>query len=159
MMGFQATGVEPGSSSSVTGARPAGQDAGSRAASTSGRPAEGEEQQSLLDRITAPFKEIAMRGTVYTSFIFAKQPKRIRQVSTGTLHGNSPAIYIYRVAKSIASTLSCLVQRCAKRSWFCSLSLSVRSVFQCHCFQWLQVWGLYWIAGASTSVHQPPKSG
>ena len=29
-----------------------------------------------------------MRGTVYTSFIFAKQPKRIRQVSSGTLHGN-----------------------------------------------------------------------
>ena len=79
-----------------------GRDAGSRAASTSGRPAEGEEQQSLLERITAPFKEIAMRGTVYTSFIFAKQPKRIRQVSSGTLHGNTAALHMCTAKRSTA---------------------------------------------------------
>ena len=33
-----------------------------------------------MARITAPIKQLAMRGTIYTSFIFAKQPKRIRQV-------------------------------------------------------------------------------
>lgn len=81
----QATGVEPGSPSTVTGARPVAQNMGSGAASTSGRTAEDEEEQSLLARITAPFKELAMRGTIYTSFIFAKQPKRIRQVSRGPL--------------------------------------------------------------------------
>ena len=81
----QATGVEPGSPNTVTGARPVDQDSGSRATSTSGRTAEDEEEQSLLARITAPFKQLAMRGTVYTSFIFAKQPKRIRQVSGSSL--------------------------------------------------------------------------
>ena len=64
----------------MSGARPTGQSPGSGPASTSGRPpASVEEETSLLARITAPFKELAMRGTVYTSFVFAKQPKRIRQ--------------------------------------------------------------------------------
>lgn len=69
-------------SGSVSGARPAGQAGpGSAQASTSGRSAGSEEEQtSLLARIVAPFKDLAMRGTVYTSFMFAKQPKRIRQV-------------------------------------------------------------------------------
>ena len=79
---LQASGVKPGSldGSPVSGARATGQSSGSGPASTSGRPAAStEEEVSLLGRITAPFKELAMRGTVYTSFVFAKQPKRIRQ--------------------------------------------------------------------------------
>ena len=74
--------MQPDNSGSVSGARPAGQAGpGSAQASTSGRSAGSEEEQtSLLARIVAPFKDLAMRGTVYTSFMFAKQPKRIRQV-------------------------------------------------------------------------------
>ena len=80
----QATGVQPDNSGSVSGARPAGPASpGSAQASTSGRSAGSEEEQaSLLLRIVAPFKDLAMRGTVYTSFMFAKQPKRIRQVGS-----------------------------------------------------------------------------
>lgn len=81
---LQATGVEPSGpgSSPVSGARSSSQSSQGGAASTSGRPAgeEAEADSSLLARITAPIKALAMRGTVYTSFMFAKQPKRIRQV-------------------------------------------------------------------------------
>ena len=94
--------MEPGSQTGITdtGARPAGQNPGSKATSTSGRPAEDAEEQSLLARITAPFKELAMRGTVYTSFIFAKQPKRIRQVRTGTMYVQCTAWHPYISALS-----------------------------------------------------------
>ena len=97
---FQATGVEPGSQSTVTGARPAGQDSGKRVPSTSGRPGDDEEQQSLLERITAPFKAIAMRGTIYTSFIFAKQPKRIRQVRNSILLGRATVFHVEQIYNS-----------------------------------------------------------
>ena len=82
-----------------------------------------------------------MRGTVYTSFIFAKQPKRIRQVSSGTLHGNIAALHIRMVRNSTACFMlhpqhiiaipSCLVQHCLKWSSVCSLSLPFGSAFMC----------------------------
>ena len=55
-------------------------------ASTSGQgsvsgPAPAEEQSSLLGQLTEGLKSMALRGSVYASFFFAKQPARIRQVS------------------------------------------------------------------------------
>jgi hypothetical protein len=85
----QASGVQPNNSGGLSGARPAGQAGpGAAQASTSGRPAGSEqEQSSLLARVVAPFKDLALRGTVYTSFVFAKQPKRIRQVRSTRSNG------------------------------------------------------------------------
>ena len=55
-------------------------------ASTSGQggasgTAPAEEQSSLLGQLAEGLKSMALRGSVYASFFFAKQPARIRQVS------------------------------------------------------------------------------
>ena len=47
-----------------------------------------------------------MRGTVYTSFIFAKQPKRIRQVSGGILLDQRAASYIEQIT-TVVFALCC----------------------------------------------------
>ena len=39
------------------------------------------EEKSLLSRLTEPLQAMAVRASVYASFVFAKQPKRIRQAS------------------------------------------------------------------------------